>query len=293
MYFLAVCIVGFAYITTCTANELFDNIGHENLATNSMIQELVQRMDHMESREKGHIKALAELEIKHQLEIDGLKQELAKHKGQIVVLQKKSSGQARLISKLLRHVQLRSMSPGPGSRDSISVPSVPSGKDENKKQKIAVEYEVNRIRRVENEIMVAFTVGLTHHLFHAGPFQNIVFDHVETNIGNGYNSHHGVFTAPVSGLYLFYSSILSINDGEVWCQIVVNGNKKASIYARGTDGRHDQGSQAIIVYLHQGDDVAVQNIISDHVIYGDSQVYSTFSGVLLQQSFSQPGSILG
>jgi hypothetical protein len=136
MYFLAVCIVGFAYITTCTANELFDNIGHENLATNSMIQELEQRMDHVESREQSHIEALAELEIKHKLEIDGLKQELAKHKGQIVVLQKKSSGQARLISKLLRHVQLRSMSPRSGSRDSISVPSVPSGKDE-KTQKIA------------------------------------------------------------------------------------------------------------------------------------------------------------
>ncbi|XP_060567993.1 uncharacterized protein LOC132726667 [Ruditapes philippinarum] len=166
VYFLAVCIVGFAYITTCTANKLFDNIGHENLATNSMIQELVQRMDHMESGEKSHIKSLAKLKIEHQLEIDGLKQELGKHKGQIVVLQKKSSGQARLISKLLRHVQLRSMSPGPGSHDSISVPSVPSGKDE-KKQKIAVGNEVTRIRRVENEIMVTFTVGLTHLFLHA------------------------------------------------------------------------------------------------------------------------------
>jgi hypothetical protein len=141
--------------------------------------------------------------------------------------------------------------------------------------------------------MVAFTVGLTHLFLHAGPHQNIVFDHVETNIGNGYNSHHGVFTAPVSGVYLFYSSILSNNNGEVWCQIVVNGSYKASIYTRGTDGRHDQGSLAIIVYLHQGDDVAVQNLANDHAIYSDSYIYSTFSGVLLQQSFSQLGSILG
>jgi hypothetical protein len=102
-----------------------------------MIQELVERMNDMESREKSHIKSLAELKIEHQLEINGLKQELAKHKGQIAVLQKKSSGQARLISKLLRRIQLRSMSPakesGPGSSASLSVPS---DEDEDPKQQI-------------------------------------------------------------------------------------------------------------------------------------------------------------
>ena len=156
---------------------------------------------------------------------------------------------------------------------------------------VSALFSVNRIRRAENEVIVAFTVGLTSTVQHAGPHQNIVFDHVETNVGNGYNPHHGVFTAPVSGLYLFYSSILSEHDGEVRAQIVVNGVFKASIY--GSNDRFDQGSQAIVVSLQQGDDVAVQNRDNDHAIYGDAYIYSTFSGVLLQQSFSQSGSIVG
>ena len=116
---------------------------------------------------------------------------------------------------------------------------------------------------------------------------------METNVGNGYNPHHGVFTAPVSGLYLFYSSILSEHGAETWVQIVVNGVRKASIYARGTDTRHDQGSQALVVSLQQGDDVAVQNPYNGHAIFGNADIYSTFSGVLLQQIFSQSGSIIG
>jgi hypothetical protein len=134
---------------------------------------------------------------------------------------------------------------------------------------------------------------LTAPFYHAGEHQNVVFDLVETNIGNGYNSHHGVFIAPVSGLYLIYSSILAAHGAEIWCQIVVNGVNKGSVYARGTDGRHDQGSQAILIQLQKGDDVAVQNHFKDHAVYSDGDIYSTFSGVLLQQSHFQDGSVIG
>ncbi|XP_045206763.2 complement C1q-like protein 4 [Mercenaria mercenaria] len=159
-------------------------------------------------------------------------------------------------------------------------------------------FEVNRIRRADNEVPVAFTpvaftAGLTHTIPHAGAHQNIVFDHVETNKGNGYNPHHGVFTAPVPGLYVFFTSILADNNREVWCQIVVNGVIKASVYARGTDTRHDQGSQVMIIQLQQGDTISVQNLAADYAIYGDGDIYSTFSGFLLQQDFSEAGTVVG
>ena len=152
---------------------------------------------------------------------------------------------------------------------------------------------MNRIRRLENEDIVAFTAGLTKRELHMGAHQNIIFDHVETNVGNGYNSHHGVFTAPVSGLYVFYTSVLADNNREIWCELVVNGAIKASVYARGTDGRHDQGSQALVIQLNQGDDVAVQNVAADDAIYGDPTIYSTFSGFLLQQGLVDAGNIVG
>ncbi|XP_060581502.1 complement C1q-like protein 4 [Ruditapes philippinarum] len=151
----------------------------------------------------------------------------------------------------------------------------------------------DRIRRAENEVTVAFTAGLTKRALHVGAHQNIVFDHVETNVGNGYNPHHGVFTAPVPGLYVFYTSVLADNDREVWCELIVNGAIKASVYARGTDGRHDQGSQALVIQLKQGDDIAVQNVAADDAIYGDPTIYSTFTGFLLQQDFSEAGNVVG
>lgn len=137
-------------------------------------------------------------------------------------------------------------------------------------------------RRQSNQATVAFSAGLTNRFLHAGKDQNIVFDSVQVNIGDGYNSHHGVFIAPVAGTYVFHSSILADNDREVWCRFSVNGVHGDAIYARGTDGRHDQGSQMIIAQLNQGEDVSVQNIAADDAIYGDGSIYSTFSGFLLQ-----------
>ncbi|XP_053399483.1 complement C1q tumor necrosis factor-related protein 3-like [Mercenaria mercenaria] len=212
--------------------------------------------------------------------MDELKQELANQKDEIAVLRKKNTGQDHLLSNLMRRMK-------PRAGTLATAPEVT--KDEGQQ----TTFEVNRIRRADNEVPVAFTAGLTHSVLHAGAHQNIVFDHVETNKGNGYSPHHGVFTAPVSGLYVFYTSILAYNDREVWCQMVVNGVNKASVYARGTDNRHDQGSQVIIIQLQQGDDISVQNVAADDAIYGDGTIYSTFSGFLLQQDFSEAGTVVG
>jgi hypothetical protein len=145
-------------------------------------------------------------------------------------------------------------------------------------------FSVNRIQQTkDNELTVAFTAGLSKSVDNLGAHQNIPFDHVETNIGNGYNPHEGVFTAPVSGLYVFHTSIFVDRNQEVFGELVVNGLIKASAYARSTDGRYDQGSQTLVIQIQQGDVVAVQNLIVKSELFGDPYIYSTFSGFLLQQ----------
>lgn len=102
-------------------------------------------------------------------------------------------------------------------------------------------------------------------------------------MGNGY--YQGVFTAPASGVYLFYSSVVAALNDDLWCQIVVNGSNKATIYAKGSNDRFGQGSQSIIVNMNKGDTVEVQNLVPDHTVYSDVNLYTTFSGVLLQPTF--------
>jgi hypothetical protein len=132
---------------------------------------------------------------------------------------------------------------------------------------------------------VAFTAGLTNAMTNLGPNQNIVFDHVETNIGNGYNSHHGVFVAPVSGIYVFYASLLSVRDTTLFCNLFVDGIKKVTIFDRVPQAGSAQGSQMLVIHLNQGADVAVKIGYADHSVYGDNaNFYTTFSGFLLHQS---------
>lgn len=39
--------------------------------------------------------------------------------------------------------------------------------------------------------------------------QTVIFDHVETNIGQAYNQHSGVFTVPISGVYIFSYTVFT------------------------------------------------------------------------------------
>ena len=47
---------------------------------------------------------------------------------------------------------------------------------------------------------VAFDVHRTTD-FNVGTGATVIYDVVETNTGDGYDDHSGIFTAPVAGLY--------------------------------------------------------------------------------------------
>jgi hypothetical protein len=44
-----------------------------------------------------------------------------------------------------------------------------------------------------------------------GPGEIILFDHIWTNVGNGYNLNTGKFTAPKGGLYQISGTIMSVS----------------------------------------------------------------------------------
>ncbi|KAH3715283.1 cerebellin-3-like [Dreissena polymorpha] len=165
-----------------------------------------------------------------------------------------------------------------------NLPVNKSIQDESNHSLFEKEIRSTAVQPVKNRFVpgevVAFSAMKVANQQHIGLNQNIIFEQVLTNEGDGYHPLHGVFIAPQSGLYVLSSAVLTFWGQEIHTAIIHNGNIIARIYGHGDNGRHDQGSQTVVLKLNVGDEVAVQNIdYADTNIFGE--VYSSFSGYLL------------
>lgn len=109
----------------------------------------------------------------------------------------------------------------------------------------------------------------------SGPTGDYVFGDVRHNVGGGYNSSTGRFTAPVAGYYYILASTLSRSGGYMNAQIRVNG----SIYVYSEDTRSSNYGQvypSAIVYLN------VNDYVSWYVSYASyGSTYDWFGGFLV------------
>lgn len=160
-------------------------------------------------------------------------------------------------------------------------------KDEERSVNRDIQRKKQSIEKRENEQNVAFFAYLNNHVENPGVHQVITFDHVTTNIGNGYNVFAGDFRAPVAGTYVFATTLMADTSRVPYhFQIMHNAKTVSSIYVE----NGGTGSQEVVLQLNQGDDVSIHNIDAGQKVYGHG--YSTFSGFLLQQNYSS-ASIVG
>ena len=108
--------------------------------------------------------------------------------------------------------------------------------------------------------------------------QVLAYNDVDVNVGNGYPSNDGIFTAPVSGVYVFTATIVSNVAEWTGLELVVNGIGKGTITSG--DGDFHQTSSTIIAQVFAGQHVYTRvitmsgcNLIS-HIGHGTS----SFSG---------------
>jgi hypothetical protein len=126
---------------------------------------------------------------------------------------------------------------------------------------------------------VAFSAILTTQLA-LGEHQIVEYDKVLTNIGNGYDSRHGHFTAPIKAVYLFSCSMMNIQAmSDVYLEIVKNGIRVAHLFADSDD--YSMSTQVVMVLLEKGDMVWVRhtNTASSRSLNGGG--YNTFVGTIL------------
>ena len=73
----------------------------------------------------------------------------------------------------------------------------------------------------QQEGEVAFMARLTqrHATSVNGTHSTVIFDHLDLNLGGGFHTSTGIFTAPASGLYLFSLKIAHTPPGNIHVQV--------------------------------------------------------------------------
>lgn len=153
---------------------------------------------------------------------------------------------------------------------------------------VKLEAEIQRLashvtKRAVLGQQVAFSALLSHNQDHLGLSQNIRFDLVLLNDGNGYNPHSGYFTAPETGVYIFtYVIAHGYEPGQVWVQLMHNGVKVNSGVADSYHQWQDlQGVNIAIIQVNAGSTLWVEIFHqNDASLYG-LDFFTSFSGALL------------
>ncbi|KAK3600628.1 hypothetical protein CHS0354_031542 [Potamilus streckersoni] len=132
-----------------------------------------------------------------------------------------------------------------------------------------------------NSSPFAFSAALSSTISNLGQRQQVVFDKVINNVGNGYDARHGTFTAQVAGVYEFSVTILSNGGNFIGAEIVKNGEPVAKART-GDASYYTMGTNIVTLQLQKSDDVWVEHISETDSNKLEGQLFTTFSGYLIQ-----------
>jgi len=131
----------------------------------------------------------------------------------------------------------------------------------------------------KSELSVFFTAYLTSSQT-VGSGNEVVYNSYFSNVGNGYSTSNGIFTAPISGYYKFDVSMLCTSSD---AQLVLKVN---SVYTIAIISFHQDSyegaSNSLIKKLNKGDKVSVVSMSRTSYLYSGTYYYgNTFSGKLI------------
>ncbi|XP_062574642.1 uncharacterized protein LOC134236474 isoform X1 [Saccostrea cucullata] len=116
----------------------------------------------------------------------------------------------------------------------------------------------NNISDKSKKVGFSASVSSTDGSWNSG---TLVFPSVITNEGNGYNPSNGIFTAHVSGTYVFFVNVQSYSTNDIYVDIVLNRSTKvrAMAYSAGNGDYNDAGPNLVVLTIQKGDAVWVKH----------------------------------
>ena len=135
---------------------------------------------------------------------------------------------------------------------------------------------------VELSQEVAFTATVTQEMTSKNG-QALVFPHIITNVGGGYNGNTGVFTAPRDGVYVFFCRITgAYNPDSMFFEFILNGSAKTRNLVFGRSANPYRTSfDSIVLQLHHKDKVWIKMMTGGNHYSSGTGGDQSFSGYLL------------
>ena len=114
----------------------------------------------------------------------------------------------------------------------------------------------NRLKRHANTSHIAFSVYLGHDILHTAPGDTIKCDQIILNDGNGYNSHTGIFTARITGVYLFSFSVAVYDKARlIGVKLVVDNRNIVDAVVGSLSTSHTMSRHTAIAQVNENESV--------------------------------------
>ncbi|XP_072525729.1 complement C1q-like protein 2 [Salminus brasiliensis] len=182
------------------------------------------------------------------------------------------------------------------SRLTVTEHDLESLRKQNKEQNNELEALRSRINTTEKKLgeqqlkkrpsdrtNVAFSASL-RSFGSVGPFKEettLRYSNVFTNIGNGYDTTTGIFTAPVSGVYLFLFYDHALGGQSAYLTLTKNGQRIVTTgHHKNMNEGSNNGANAVTIRLSKGDQMSVR-LWGESWVFDDDKNYTTFTGILL------------
>lgn len=107
----------------------------------------------------------------------------------------------------------------------------------------------------------------------------LVFPHIVTNNGNGYNPSTGKFIAPSDGTYVFFVTVNTYSGNFIYLNIVLNDSSKVRTMSHNS-ANFMTGTNMAVLQLYTGNSVWVSRHTGKSY-YTQEVPVTTFSGFIL------------